>query len=181
VPDVSTIVVTYNALPWVEQALASVPGTERIVVDHGSTDGTLELVRERFPDTTVIEQENRGFGAGNNAGMRVATGRWFLLLNSDAWLEPAALDGLVEFAEAHPDAAVVGPRLLNPDRTLQRSVRGFPRQAGAALARAQRLLRRRLRPRRAARGRVPDGLGHARSPRRRGRRGRLRRALLHVQ
>ena len=125
-PEVSTVVVTYNALPWVEKALESVAGTERIVVDHGSTDGTLVLVRERFPDATVVEQENKGFGAGNNAGMRVATGRWFLLLNSDAWLEPGALDRLVEFAEAHADAAVVGPRLLNPDRTLQRSVRGFP-------------------------------------------------------
>jgi N-acetylglucosaminyl-diphospho-decaprenol L-rhamnosyltransferase len=126
VPEVSTIVVTYNALPWVEQALESVPGTELIVVDHGSTDGTLELVRERFPEAIVIEQENKGFGAGNNAGMTAASGRWYLLLNSDAWLEPAALDALLAFAEAHPNAAVVGPRLLNPDRTLQRSVRGFP-------------------------------------------------------
>jgi hypothetical protein len=126
VPEVSTIVVTYNALPWVEQALESVPGTELVVVDHGSTDGTLELVRERFPDAIVVEQENKGFGAGNNAGMRAASGRWYLLLNSDAWLAPGALDALVGFAEAHPDAAVVGPRLLNPDGSLQRSVRGFP-------------------------------------------------------
>ena len=125
-PEVSTIVVTYNALPWLEQALGSVPGTELVVVDHGSTDGTLDRVRERFPDAIVVERENRGFGAGNNAGMGAASGRWYLLLNSDAWLEPGALEALVEFAEARPDAAVVGPRLLNPDRTLQRSVRGFP-------------------------------------------------------
>jgi N-acetylglucosaminyl-diphospho-decaprenol L-rhamnosyltransferase len=126
VPDVSTVVVTYNALPWVEQALASVRETELVVVDHGSTDGTLDLVRDRFPEATVVEQDNLGFGAGNNAGMRVASGRWYLLLNSDAWLQPGALDALVAFAEEHPDAAVVGPRLLNPDGTLQRSVRGFP-------------------------------------------------------
>jgi N-acetylglucosaminyl-diphospho-decaprenol L-rhamnosyltransferase len=126
VPEVSTIVVTYNALPWVAKALASVPGTELVVVDHGSTDGTLELVRERFPEAIVVEQENKGFGAGNNAGMRVASGRWFLLLNSDAWLKPGALDALVAFAEEHRAAAIVGPRLLNPDGTLQRSVRGFP-------------------------------------------------------
>ena len=125
-PEVSTIVVSYNAMPWVEKALESVPGTELVVVDHGSTDRTLELVRERFPEAIVVEQENKGFGAGNNAGMRVASGRWYLLLNSDAWLEPGALDALVAFAEERPDAAVVGPRLLNPDGTLQRSVRGFP-------------------------------------------------------
>ncbi len=125
-PEVSTIVVTYNALPWVEKALASVPGTELVVVDHGSTDGTLDRVREHFPEAIVVEQENRGFGAGNNAGMRAASGRWYLLLNSDAWLQPGALEALIAFAAAHPDAAVVGPRLLNPDGTLQRSVRGFP-------------------------------------------------------
>ena len=125
-PDVSTIVVTYNALPWLERSLESARETELVVVDHGSTDGTLELVRERFPEAILVEQENKGFGAGNNAGMRVASGRWYLLLNSDAWLTPGALDALVEFAKAHPRAAVVGPRLLNPDGTLQRSVRGFP-------------------------------------------------------
>jgi GT2 family glycosyltransferase len=97
-----------------------------IVVDHGSTDGTLDLVRERCPEARVIEQENRGMGGGNNAGMRVAAGRYFLLLNSDAWVLDDGLEKLVEFAEAHPEAAVVGPRLSNVDGSLQRSVRAFP-------------------------------------------------------
>ena len=124
--DVSVVVVTYNALPWLERALESVRGNETIVVDHGSTDGTVELVRERFPDARLIEQENRGLGGGSNAGMRVASGDWYLLLNSDAWALEGALERLVAFAEAHAEAAVVGPRLLNPDGSLQRSVRGFP-------------------------------------------------------
>jgi GT2 family glycosyltransferase len=120
------VVVTYNALPWVERALESVRGHETIVVDHGSTDGTLELVRERFPEARLIEQENKGLGGGSNAGMRVASGDYFLLLNSDAWALNGSLERLVAFAEEHPEAAVIGPRLLNPDGTLQRSVRGFP-------------------------------------------------------
>jgi N-acetylglucosaminyl-diphospho-decaprenol L-rhamnosyltransferase len=124
--DVSVVVVTWNALPWLERCLESVRGRETIVVDHGSTDGGPELVRERFPEVRVIEQENRGMGGGNNAGMRVAGGRYFFLLNSDAWVDGDALERLVEFADRHPDAAVVGPRLLNPDGSLQRSVRGFP-------------------------------------------------------
>ena len=55
-PDASAIVVTYNALPWIEQSLESVRGEETIVVDNGSTDGTVAVVRERFPDVRVVEQ-----------------------------------------------------------------------------------------------------------------------------
>jgi N-acetylglucosaminyl-diphospho-decaprenol L-rhamnosyltransferase len=125
-PDVSVVVVTYNALPWLERCLDSVREHEVVVVDHGSTDGTLELVRDRYPGVRVVEQENKGMGGGNNAGMRAADGRYFFLLNSDAWVVGNGLERLVEHADAHPEAAVVGPRLRNPDGTLQRSVRGEP-------------------------------------------------------
>ncbi len=125
-PDASVVVVTYNALPWIEQSLESVRGVETVVVDNGSTDGTVEIVRELFPEATVIEQENLGLAAGWNAGMAAASGRYFLILNADAWLTEGSLERLVAFAEREPRAAVVGPRLLNPDGTLQRSVRGFP-------------------------------------------------------
>jgi N-acetylglucosaminyl-diphospho-decaprenol L-rhamnosyltransferase len=124
--DVSVVVVTYNALPLVERSLESVRGHETTVVDHGSTDGTVDLVRERFPDARVIEQENLGFGAGNNTGMRGASGDYFLLLNADAWVLGDGVERLVALAEANPEAAVVGPKLLNPGGTLQRSVRGYP-------------------------------------------------------
>jgi N-acetylglucosaminyl-diphospho-decaprenol L-rhamnosyltransferase len=124
--SVSVVVVTYNALPWLEQSLRSVRGHETIVVDHGSTDGTLELVPERYPEARLIQQENKGLGGGSNAGMRIASGDYFLLLNSDAWALDDAVERLAAFADEHPEAAVVGPRLRNPDGSLQRSVRGFP-------------------------------------------------------
>jgi len=113
--DVSVVVVTHNGLPWIEQALASVRGVETVLVDNGSADGTAAFVRERFPDVVVLEQENRGLAAGWNAGIARTSGRYVLLLNSDAWLDEGALEALVAFADAHPDAAVVGPRLRNPD------------------------------------------------------------------
>jgi GT2 family glycosyltransferase len=125
-PDVSVVVVTFNALPWLEQCLESVRGLEVVVVDHGSTDGTLELVRGRFPEVELVEQTNKGMGGGNNAGIRRAAGRYWLLLNSDAWVVGDAVARLVAFADAHPEAAVVGPRLLNRDGTLQRSARAEP-------------------------------------------------------
>ena len=125
-PDVTVVVVTWNALPWLERCLDSVRGRDVVLVDHGSTDGTLDVVRERHPGVRVVEQDNKGMGGGNNAGMRVAEGRYFFLLNSDAWVVGNGLERLVAFADEHPEAAVVGPRLLNTDGTLQRSARGEP-------------------------------------------------------
>jgi len=124
--EISVVVVTYDAMPWIERCLESVRGNEVIVVDHGSRDGTLELVRERFPEVRVIQQENRGMGGGNNAGMRAAQGRYTFLLNSDAWVVGDALDRLAAYLDTHPAVAVAGPRLTNPDGSLQRSIRGFP-------------------------------------------------------
>jgi N-acetylglucosaminyl-diphospho-decaprenol L-rhamnosyltransferase len=121
---VSVVVVSFNAMPWLERSLESVAGHETIVVDHGSTDGSVDAARRH--GARVIEQANLGFGAGNNAGMRAAGGDYYLLLNSDAWVVGDAVERLVEFAEARPDAAIVGPRLRNEDGTLQRSARGFP-------------------------------------------------------
>src|SRR5215211_5361776 len=123
---VSAVVVTYNGLPWIERCLESVRGLETVVVDHGSTDGTIELVERRFPDAVVLRRENRGYGAGLNAGLHTSVGDYVLLLNSDAWAEEGAVERLVAFADAHPRAALVGPRGCNPDGTRQLTVRAFP-------------------------------------------------------
>ena len=127
--DVSIIVVSYNARDHLERCLAEVADGphEVIVVDNASTDGSPELVRSRFPSVRLVElTENRGFGAGNNEGMRVAGGRYFLLLNSDAWPVGEAIEELVSFADVRPQLAVAGPRLVGLDGRVQASVRGFP-------------------------------------------------------
>jgi N-acetylglucosaminyl-diphospho-decaprenol L-rhamnosyltransferase len=123
---VAAVVVTYDALPWIESCLDSLAGVETVVVDNGSSDGTVAFVRERYPAVRLVESENRGLGAGWNIGIRETTSSHVLLLNADAWMTEGSLDRLVDFAETQPRAAVVGPRLLNPDGTLQRSVRGYP-------------------------------------------------------
>lgn len=124
--DVSVVVVTYDALPWLERCLDSVAEYETIVVDNGSTDGTVELVRERYPHVKLIEQSNVGLAAGWSRGIESAAGRFVMLLNADAWIVGNAAEQLAAFADEHPQAAMVGPKLVNTDGSLQRSVRGFP-------------------------------------------------------
>jgi N-acetylglucosaminyl-diphospho-decaprenol L-rhamnosyltransferase len=125
-PDVTVVVVTYDAMPCIEQCLESVASYPVVVVDGGSRDDTVGFVRARFPAVQIVEVENRGLGAGWNVGLRSHDSRYTLLLNADAWLVRDALRSLVGVADRNPRAAIVGPRLLNPDGSLQRSVRGFP-------------------------------------------------------
>ena len=161
-PDVTVVVVTWNALPWLEQCLDSVRGRDVVVVDNGSTDETVAFVREHHPDVRVIQQENKGMGGGNNAGMRVAAGRYFFLLNSDAWVlgrraRQARAAGRrasggrrrrSEAAEHGRHAAAVGARRADAVGARDR-VPVHP-QARSAHARPEPALPRRLRARRAA-------------------------------
>jgi GT2 family glycosyltransferase len=120
------VVVTYDALPWIEQCLESVAALDTVVVDNGSRDDTVAFVRERFPTVRVVESENRGLAAGWNLGVAETSGEHVLILNADAWLVADAAEQLLAASARHPRAALVGPRLLNTDGSLQRSVRGFP-------------------------------------------------------
>src|SRR5919108_5552489 len=122
--SVTVVVVTYNAAEYLERCLESVRGHETIVVDNGSGDDSVAIARRL--GATVVEQENRGLAAGWNEGLRRATGEYVFILNADAWAAGDAVERLAAFMDEHPDAAVVGPRLRNPDGSLQRSVRGFP-------------------------------------------------------
>ncbi|HLF67961.1 MAG TPA: glycosyltransferase family 2 protein [Gaiellaceae bacterium] len=128
--DVSIVVASQNARPYVERALVRLTGVGRevILVDCASTDGTAAFVRDRFPEVRLVELDvNLGYGGALNEGARLASGTHLLLMNADAWpSEPDSIDLLVAFADDQPSAGAVGPRLLNPDGSLQRSVRGFP-------------------------------------------------------
>jgi GT2 family glycosyltransferase len=99
---------------------------ETTVVDSGSTDGSAELVRTSFPGVRVLEIENRGFGAAMNAGVDASSGDYLLLLNADTWAADGAVAQLIRCLDDDQRNAIVGPRLSNPDGSLQRSVRGFP-------------------------------------------------------
>jgi N-acetylglucosaminyl-diphospho-decaprenol L-rhamnosyltransferase len=134
--DLSVIVVNWNTCKLLNACLQSVESDRHdlavdvFVVDNGSSDGSADLVRERFPAVLLIANtSNRGYAAANNQAVERAPGRYLLLLNSDAELEPAALRTLVAYADDHPEAGVIGPKLLNPDGSLQPSGGRFPTPA----------------------------------------------------
>ena len=131
-PVVSVIIISYNTCETTLRCLrelyaAMACPAEVIVVDNASTDPSVAQIVAAFPAVKLIRNDrNAGFGSANNQGMRCASGRYFLLLNSDAFVLPGAVEALVDFLEEHPEAAMAGPRLLNADGSLQRSCFHFP-------------------------------------------------------
>jgi GT2 family glycosyltransferase len=131
--DLSIIVINWNTRDLLSQCLRSVFGVavgchfEIIVVDNASADGSPQMVEADFPQVLLLKNStNRGFAAANNQGIERAQGEFILLLNPDTIVLPGALDRLVEFSKAHPDAGAVGGKLLNHDGTLQVSCGHFP-------------------------------------------------------
>lgn len=129
----SIIIVSWNVLELLCSCLASIERgrgeleIETIVVDSASADGTPEMVKERFPWVSLIAcSENIGFPRGNNLGMKGANGRYLLLLNPDTELLGDALQTMVAYLDTHPEVGLLGPQLLNNDRSVQSSRRRFP-------------------------------------------------------
>ncbi|MBN3906202.1 MAG: glycosyltransferase family 2 protein [Nostoc sp. NMS1] len=127
--SVSFILVNYNGAEILPDCLNSIekfidiPNYEIIVVDNASTDGSVELVAEKFPKVSLLKQaKNCGFGAGNNAGAKVASGEFLFLLNTDTVLTSNIIFHLIELMQADPQVGIIGPKLLNPDGSLQISV-----------------------------------------------------------
>ncbi len=130
--EVSVIIVSYKGRAYLGRCLESlVPevqavGGEIIVIDNASSDGSPELARS-FPGVRVIENPvNVGFARAVNQGLKLASGRYLLILNPDTEVRPGALPTLVDFMNGHPRVGLAGPKLLNPNGTVQPSRRRFP-------------------------------------------------------
>jgi GT2 family glycosyltransferase len=132
-PKFSFIIVCFNNRALLPSCIGSIYDTvarsrfEIIISDNGSTDGSDRLVREQWPDSTLIENgKNLGFAAAVNRGIAVARGTYVVLMNSDAELIPDALETIGRFMDDHPDVAIAGGRLIDPDGTSQNSAAAFP-------------------------------------------------------
>jgi len=143
----SVVIVSFNACEDLGRCLESLQTAqgcefETIVFDNGSSDGTAELVRTRFPRVRLIENaENLGLTRGVNQACRQATGDHICLLDADTVVEPGVLGLLRNFLMDHPEAGIVTGRMLNPDGTIQETARNFPSLANAVLGRQTMLSR----------------------------------------
>lgn len=131
--DVSVVIVNWKVRDLLKRCLDSVfretkeAEFEVFVVDNDSRDGSVEMVAKEYPDAELIaSSENLGFAAANNLAMERSCGDLILLLNPDTELKGDSISKMVVFMRSAPDAGICGPKLLNPDGSLQKSVRRFP-------------------------------------------------------
>lgn len=119
--DLAIIIVNWNTRDLLRDCLTSL-GAEQylryhvIVVDNASTDGSVEMIAQHFPQVHLIKNaRNVGFASANNQGIAISQERYILLLNSDTRVPPDTLPSLTEFMQAHPEAGACSPRLVHPD------------------------------------------------------------------
>jgi GT2 family glycosyltransferase len=126
----SVVILCWNDLKVVSDCLASLyAGThstefEVLVSDNGSTDGSVEFLRENFPQVKVLENGvNLRFAKGNNVAIQASCGEYVLILNPDTLIHDGTLDKMVQYADKHPEAGAFGCRVLNADGTFQGCIR----------------------------------------------------------
>ena len=132
IPDVSIILVCWNNKQYLHPCLESLyegglkSSFDVVVVDNGSTDGSQQMLTERFPDVMIVQNDhNVGLGRASNQGIEVTKSRYVLLLNNDTLVNGPSLDAMVSFFDDNPKAGAVGGRLLNEDGSVQSCYNNF--------------------------------------------------------
>lgn len=131
--DLSIIIVNWNTRMFLDGCLASIfretknINFEIFVVDNGSSDGSAQMVKEKYPAVKLIEnKENRGFAAANNQAIKEAAGQYILALNPDTVILNDCLEAAVEKMDTRPDAGILSVKTLNRDGSIQKVVRRDP-------------------------------------------------------
>jgi len=132
--DLSIIIVNYNVKEFLQNLIHSIEKAssnlkkEIIIIDNASDDGSVDFIREKFPQIKLIaNQKNLGFGKANNIGLKEATGKFILLINPDTIVAEDTFEKMIKFFESNDSAGLAGCKILNPDGTLQLACRrSFP-------------------------------------------------------
>ncbi len=130
--DLAVIIVSHNSSGWLARCLSSVYAKsgnlelDVVVVDSGSTDDTVDLVRRDFPDVGVLATENRGFASANNRGLAIVDAEWVLFLNPDTEILSGTLAELLSTARLHPTVGLAGVRQLDGNGVVAPTIRRFP-------------------------------------------------------
>jgi len=132
--DLSIITVNYNVKEFLQNLIHSIHKAagslsyEIIIVDNASSDGSVDFISDKFPEVKLISNnENLGFGKANNQGLKIAEGKFILLINPDAIVSEDTFTKMISFFETHPSVGLAGCKILNPDGTLQLACRrSFP-------------------------------------------------------
>lgn len=131
--DLSIVIISYNSKEFIKRCLNSLLNSganleiETIVVDNGSQDGSVELLRADFAQVKLIQNEkNLGYPKACNRGIKEAKGRYIFILNSDTELSNGSLHRMIEFMDGNPRCGILGPKLLDEDGKIQLSCRSFP-------------------------------------------------------
>jgi len=132
--DVSIVILNYKSKGLVAQCIKTIRmfepqcSYEIIVVDNASGDGIGAMLESRFPEVRFVASErNGGFAAGNNLGIKAATGKYVLIMNPDITVREGSIDALVRFMNQNRDIGVCGPKLLKPDGSVDESCYRFHR------------------------------------------------------
>ena len=136
--ELSVTICSWNTAEDLRECLLSLEAArdeasfEVIVVDNNSEDGSPDMVAKEFPGVTLVRSlQNLGFTGGHNLALEGRRGRHAFLLNSDATVHPGALKALLAYHAEHPECGMLGPKILNPDGSLQLSCRRFPNPVAA--------------------------------------------------
>jgi len=136
--DLSVTICSWNTAGDLRACLESLRSVadearfEVIVVDNASSDGSPDMVEKEFPEVRLLAQRsNLGFTGGHNLAFRERQGKHALPLNSDTVVHPGAIAGLLDYLTQNPEVGILGPKLLNPDGSLQFSCRRFPNPVAA--------------------------------------------------
>ena len=133
-PILSIIIVSFNTSKLTVDCLVSIAKDqglkqipyEIIVVDNNSTDNSVAILKKLKNIKLLLNKENRGFGAGNNQGLKAAQGEFILFLNSDTIIHHSAISQSVDWLSSHPEASACTAQLLNSDKSIQPSGGFFP-------------------------------------------------------